>query len=545
MRSAIMTPEQTLARGKSYLDEATENLTFDAYHWAYEEACRGAAWIVNALADPPRTSLGLGPKGRLPDTGALEAALAAAAEVPDEATVLSEMKTLRERLGQIDDREADLAAHSDQVEGLVFRAWELYDACREQLGLVDHEVGDQLVFAEVLPWQFEGHRKLNRREALKLLGAAGLIPLQACKKSGTDSDPEQTSESPPATSPESSTRSEAKVRSVEPLAAMHWETTDPFLFCAHHVDDYPEGDDQLGPDASLAGRHLGRDFDTDQPWRMYHGREIPGFPRHPHRGFETVTVVRTGRLDHSDSLGATARYGAGDVQWLTAGKGIQHAEMFPLLEPDAPNPLELFQIWLNLPASDKMVDPYFTMLWNGDIPRVVERDENGRAVELKVAAGRYAEHRPPSPPPNSWAARDDSDVAIWTLRMEPGAHFELPAVSPDTKRTLYVHRGAGLRVGETDVPNDRRVEIDGHRPLSLKAGAKEAELLLLQGRPIDEPVAKRGPFVMNSQKEIKQAYADYRETQFGGWPWNGKDPVHSPDKGRFARHIDGRFEEPS
>ena len=84
---------------------------------------------------------------------------------------------------------------------------------------------------------------------------------------------------------------------------------------------------------------------------------MPGFPSHPHRGFETVTYVRRGLIDHSDSLGAAARFGRGDTQWLTAGRGIVHAEMFPLLDEDGPNPLELFQIWVNLPAADKMAAP--------------------------------------------------------------------------------------------------------------------------------------------------------------------------------------------
>ena len=124
-----------------------------------------------------------------------------------------------------------------------------------------------------------------------------------------------------------------------------WATLDPFLFCVHHLDFYPEGNDQMGPPpASLTGRNIGMDFQIKDGWRMYHGDVVPGFPRHPHRGFETVTVVRTGLLDHSDSIGGTARYGGGDVQWLTAGDGIQHAEMFPLVSQAEPNPLELFQI---------------------------------------------------------------------------------------------------------------------------------------------------------------------------------------------------------
>ena len=94
----------------------------------------------------------------------------------------------------------------------------------------------------------------------------------------------------------------------------------------------------MGPDASLAGRSIGQDFEGKDGWRMYHGDVVPGFPQHPHRGFETVTIVRQGFIDHSDSLGATARFGAGDVQWLTAGRGIVHSEMFPLLDRDRREP---------------------------------------------------------------------------------------------------------------------------------------------------------------------------------------------------------------
>ena len=106
-----------------------------------------------------------------------------------------------------------------------------------------------------------------------------------------------------------------------PLGAQ-WPTIDPFLFCAHHLDHYPAGSDRLGPAVPIDDRDLGQDFAGIDGWNMYHGREVPGFPQHPHRGFETVTFVRRGLIDHADSLGATARFGRGDVQWLTAGKGI-------------------------------------------------------------------------------------------------------------------------------------------------------------------------------------------------------------------------------
>ncbi|HEY5037954.1 MAG TPA: pirin family protein, partial [bacterium] len=167
------------------------------------------------------------------------------------------------------------------------------------------------------------------------------------------------------------------IKRVKPLG-FPWETADPFLFCVHHDDAYPAGNGQLGPQASLKGRNLGNDFEGKDGWRMYHGEVIPGFPQHPHRGFETVTLVRRGFIDHSDSLGATARFGQGDAQWLTAGKGINHSEMFPLLDSKNPNPLELFQIWLNLPKAGKMVAPYFSMQWGEKIPKVTATDDAGR-----------------------------------------------------------------------------------------------------------------------------------------------------------------------
>jgi redox-sensitive bicupin YhaK (pirin superfamily) len=218
--------------------------------------------------------------------------------------------------------------------------------------------------------------------------------------------------------------------------------------------------------------------------------------------------------------------------------------MFPLLDRTGPNPLELFQIWLNLPAEDKLVDPYFTMLWDADIPRVRAKDAHGRATEITVIAGRLGEVVPPSPPPNSWAARPDADVAIWHVHLEPGARWELPPASgPDTARVLYVFEGDTVQIDDVEVVNDTGVALDPHASVPLVAGAAPVEALLLQGRPIGEPVAQYGPFVMNSEAEIRQAFIDYRETQFGGWPWPDDAPTHGRDRGRFARHVDGRVEE--
>jgi len=322
-----------------------------------------------------------------------------------------------------------------------------------------------------------------------------------------------------------------------------WQTLDPFLFCVHHDDAYPAGNEQMGPAASLTGRHMGQDFDPRNSWRMYHGATVPGFPQHPHRGFETVTIVRSGYIDHSDSLGAAARFGPGDVQWLTAGGGIVHAEMFPLLDRSKPNPLELFQIWLNLPAADKLVPPHFAMLWNEDIPRVVHTDEAGRNTEIMVVAGMLEGKRPPAPPPRSWASRPDTDVAIWTVRMEPGATWTMPrAANPAALRGLYFFVGPKLRVAGHALTSHAVLALRGDSEVKLENGEGLSEILVLQGRPIGEPVAQHGPFVMNDRAGIQRAISDYQRTQFGGWPWPADDPVHGREEGRFARHADGRIE---
>jgi redox-sensitive bicupin YhaK (pirin superfamily) len=332
------------------------------------------------------------------------------------------------------------------------------------------------------------------------------------------------------------------VRDVRPLG-FPWVTEDPFLFCVHHRDAYPAGNAQLGPATALTGRNLGQDFEVKDGFRMYHGEVVPGFPQHPHRGFETVTIVREGVVDHADSLGAAARFGAGDVQWLTAGAGIVHSEMFPLLSSERPNPLELFQIWLNLPRADKLAPPHFAMLWRASIPRHVARDAQGRRTEVTLVAGELAGLRAPAPPPRSWAAHRDTDVAIWTLRMEPFAQFTLPpAGGGDTRRSIYFFEGERLRVAEVELSSHVAVSLRGDASVELSAGAAPVDLLLLQGRPIGEPVVQYGPFVMNDRAEIQQAMLDYRRTGFGGWPWPVDDPVHAREAGRFARHVDGRIE---
>ncbi len=339
------------------------------------------------------------------------------------------------------------------------------------------------------------------------------------------------------------------VISVRPLG-FPWATVDPFLFCVHHKDAYPRGNEKCGPQASLAGRRIGMDFDNVGGWNMYHGDVVPGFPLHPHRGFETVTIARRGVIDHSDSLGATARFSTGDVQWMTAGKGIVHCEMFPLLNQEQDNPAELFQIWMNLPKKHKMVDPHFTMLWAETIPVIKIVDDNGRATSVTVIAGPIdGVSVVPQPPPHSWASDPAAEVAIWSIVMEPGARFTMPKASAGVERSVYAFAGPGVRLVGKDVGAAVAVAVGNvtrtkaSASVSVVAGdGAQTELLVLQGRPIGEPIAQYGPFVMNTAAEIEAAFADYRRTQFGGWPWPSDDPIHPRDAGRFARHADGRIE---
>jgi redox-sensitive bicupin YhaK (pirin superfamily) len=335
----------------------------------------------------------------------------------------------------------------------------------------------------------------------------------------------------------------ALILKTRPLG-FQWETLDPFLFCVHHEDYFPKGNADLGPDPSnFEGRHMGQDFIVKDGFRMYHGSTVPGFPGHPHRGFETITVVRTGLVDHADSMGAAGRYGNGDVQWMTAGKGVQHAEMFPLLNQDKDNPLELFQIWLNLPKRSKMVEPHFKMLWAESVPKFSVASATGKA-NIEVLVGQLGAHQAAATPPNSWAADLNNQVAIYNIQLEPDATFELPATASGVNRSIYYYEGNGLQIGGQTIAHYHAADVDATQVCTFKNGTEASKVLVLQGRPINEPVVQHGPFVMNSKEEIYQAFQDYQQTQFGGWPWPRYDQVHDAKLGRFAKHADGKMEEP-
>lgn len=320
-----------------------------------------------------------------------------------------------------------------------------------------------------------------------------------------------------------------------------WQTFDPFLFCAHHQDIYPSGNEQLGIDRDqLGGRALGSDFEKKDGFRMYHGKQIPGFPYHPHCGFETITLVTEGFIDHSDSLGASARFGEGDVQWMTAGSGVQHSEMFPMLQSDNENRLELFQIWLNLPARSKQVDAHFEMIWEDEIPQW-----KTSGVFTRLIYGQIDEYKQSVCPPNSWAADHQNQLQLVQYILDPGATLQLPSTNGPLNRALYQYKGSAEINGQA-FEEGTGVFIEEHEKLTIiNCSESPVYFILMQGKPIGEPVAKYGPFVMNTSQEIEQVIQNYRRTEFGGWPWPTAEHVHDAGRGRFAQYPDGYIKLPN
>jgi len=219
--------------------------------------------------------------------------------------------------------------------------------------------------------------------------------------------------------------------------------------------------------------------------------------------------------------------------------------MFPLLEENQGNSLELFQIWLNLPKHRKMVDPNFKMLWAETIPTSTFEDEEGHSIKVIQYCKSIGTKKGPVPTPYSWAVEPINDVAIWVISLDEQARWELPEVLKGVNRSLYIYEGKSVEVAGEQLKLNQVCHINQSESLKIKNGESSAKLLLLQGRPIGEPVVQYGPFVMNSRQEIVDTFEEYRQTQFGGWPWKSPDQIHGFLSGRFARHANGVEEKPT
>jgi redox-sensitive bicupin YhaK (pirin superfamily) len=234
--------------------------------------------------------------------------------------------------------------------------------------------------------------------------------------------------------------------------------------------------------------------------------EAVGAPDHPHRGFETVTYLLSGEMEHEDSAGHKGKLGPGDVQWMTAGRGVVHSEMPSRRVQVEGGKVHGFQIWVNLPARDKMTAPRYQEISGASIPEARSADGRARA---RVIAGEALGVRAVI------ATRTPIVVQDWTL--EPGGAAEV-AVPADHDASIYVFEGA-LEVGpdgDSEMIRDGQLAVLGPGgAVRLAAGAESGRALLLAGVPLREPVARYGPFVMNSEDEIYQAVEDFRAGRLG------------------------------
>lgn len=228
-----------------------------------------------------------------------------------------------------------------------------------------------------------------------------------------------------------------------------------------------------------------------------------GVGEHPHRGFETVTIVYKGEVEHRDSTGSGGKIGPGDVQWMTAASGILHEEFHSEAFAKSGGTLEMVQLWVNLPAKDKMTDAGYQTILDGDIPSIPLKDNAG---SLRLIAGDFDGHTGPS--------RTFTPIDVWDLRLNGGKLLTLD-LHEGRNTALVVLRGT-VQVNGLELVREGQLalfERNGHQ-LTLEAN-NDAIVLLLSGEPIDEPIVGHGPFVMNSEQEIQQAFTDFQSGRFG------------------------------
>ncbi|WP_447871832.1 pirin family protein [Serratia fonticola] len=239
-------------------------------------------------------------------------------------------------------------------------------------------------------------------------------------------------------------------------------------------------------------------------FRSHSGRR--GVGQHPHRGFETVTIVYQGEVEHRDSTGSGGVIGPGDVQWMTAASGILHEEFHSKDFSQKGGTIEMVQLWVNLPAKDKMAAPGYQTLLNQDIPVVPLADNAG---QVRVIAGNYGGHAGP--------ARTFSPINVWDMKLNAGHTTTLQVEEGHTLAVVMLH-GAILVNGEQIVRETQMVLLDrAGDSITLEANG-DVSLLVLSGEPIDEPIVGYGPFVMNNEAEIQQAFRDFNSGQFGAMP---------------------------
>jgi len=248
-------------------------------------------------------------------------------------------------------------------------------------------------------------------------------------------------------------------------------------------------------------------LDHAEPRHFEPAAKPRGVGEHPHRGFETVTIVYAGELEHRDSSGGGGRIGPGDVQWMTAAGGLVHEEFHSGDFTARGGLMEMAQLWVNLPARDKLAAPRYQTVLDSDIPVVALP---GDAGQLRVIAGNFAGHAGP--------AQTFTPINVWDLRLKAGRAASLDV--PEGHNAILVVLNDSVRVNGTDeVPASRYVVFEqSGGGITVEAQAEDVKCLVLTGSPLNEPIAGYGPFVMNTEDEIRQAFVDYQQGRFGTMP---------------------------
>ncbi len=323
------------------------------------------------------------------------------------------------------------------------------------------------------------------------------------------------------------------------LLNIHWGTEDPFTFVSHHFDNYPKGNAQLAPPLELIrGRNLGRDYQQRFGFRMYHGRVVPGFPMHAHWGYETITIAEKGFVDHFDTEMNYGRFGNGDVQWTLASSKYEHCEMYPLLDQENENPVQITQIVVNLPLERKNAGNRVNNIWAEDIPVI-----QGDGSRVTVFCGEYCGKSVYSPNEGSWAVAENR-VRILRVELDAGSKLDLEPVDDSVIRNVYQTEGKGSKMDGVEITEGTRLKIKTGFGFTIEAGKEPAVFWILEGKPIGQEMARFGPVILDNIDTVRAAMDDIRKNEFLEWKWGVMDVTNPIDMGRELHRADGSVERP-
>jgi len=332
-----------------------------------------------------------------------------------------------------------------------------------------------------------------------------------------------------------------KPKSVSKTALLniHWSVEDPFTFVSHHLDTYPKGNAQMAPPLELIrGRNLGRDYQQRFGFRMYHGRVVPGFPMHAHWGYETITIAEKGFVDHFDTEMNHGRFGDGDMQWTLASSKYEHNEMYPLLDQENDNPVQITQIVVNIPLERKNQGNSVRNVWSEDIPEIT-----GDGYRVTVYCGEYGGKSLYSPNENSWAVAENG-VRILRIVLDAGASLTFDPAADGVTRNVYQTEGKGARLDSVEITEGTRLKVKPGCGFTIEAGKEPAVFWLLEGKPIGQTMAQFGPVILDNIDNVRAAMDDIRKNEFQEWKWGVMDVTNPLDMGREFHRADGSVEYP-